>query len=162
MRVAVSSTGKEMDSAVDQRFGRAEYLLIVDTESEDIVQVIDNQAAKNVAHGAGISAATLIAQAGAQAVLTGYMGPKAVAVCEKAGIIIFNGAAGTVREAVHRFINTPRAQQGAARPANQRESAAAQTQRQRHGTGQRHGWGTPPGAMRQPGKKPTGQMRRQW
>lgn len=141
MRVAVSSTGKEMDSVVDQRFGRAEYLLIVDTESEGIVQVIDNQAAKGVDHGAGISVATLIAQAGAQAVLTGYMGPKAAAVCEKAGIIIVNGAVGTVSEAVHRFINTPYAKEGAARLANQRESAAAQPSGRSMGQGRGMGGG---------------------
>ena len=32
MKVAVSSTGKELESAVDQRFGRADYLVIVDTD----------------------------------------------------------------------------------------------------------------------------------
>lgn len=126
MKVAVSATGKELDAAVDQRFGRAQYLLIVDTESGGVVQVIDNQGAKGVEHGAGISTATLIAQAGAQAILTGYVGPKAAAVCEKAGIIMVNGASGTVREAVGRFINTHVAAEGAARPETQREPAAAQ------------------------------------
>ena len=138
MRVAVSATGKELDCTVDQRFGRAEYLLIVDTESNAIVQVIDNQGAKDAQHGAGINTASLIAQAGAQAILTGYVGPKAAAVCEKAGIVMVNGAAGTVAEAVHHFVNTDAAGKDAARPVNRPDSAAAQTGR---GMGQGRGLG---------------------
>lgn len=138
MKVAVSAMGKELDSAVDPRFGRAQYLLIVDAESGAIVQVIDNQAAKDVAHGAGINTASLIAQAGAQAVLTGYVGPKAAAVCEKAGIVMVNGAAGTVAEAVQRFVNTDAAGKDAARPECLPDSAAAQTG---SGMGQGRGMG---------------------
>ncbi|MCK9294134.1 MAG: NifB/NifX family molybdenum-iron cluster-binding protein [Desulfobulbaceae bacterium] len=138
MKVAVSATGRELDSTVDQRFGRAQYLLIVDTESGAIVQVIDNQEAKDVAHGAGINTASLIAQAGAQAILTGYVGPKAAAVCEKAGITMVNGAAGTVREAVHHFVNQGMAGKDAARPECLPDSAAAQTGR---GMGQGGGMG---------------------
>ncbi|MBU4261089.1 MAG: dinitrogenase iron-molybdenum cofactor biosynthesis protein [Proteobacteria bacterium] len=138
MRVAVSATGKELDCTVDQRFGRAEYLLIVDTESNAIVQVIDNQGAKDAQHGAGINTASLIAQAGAQAILTGYVGPKAAAVCEKAGIVMVNGAAGTVAEAVHHFVNTDAAGKDAARLESPPSSAPAQTGR---GMGQGGGMG---------------------
>ena len=127
MKVAVSSTGKELESAVDQRFGRADYLVIVDTETNAIVQVIDNLAAKEAAHGAGINAAAEIARAGAQAILTGYVGPKAAAVCEKAGIMMVNGAEGTVRATVQRFIDTHAAQAaGAVSPASRVGAAASQ------------------------------------
>lgn len=104
MKIAVSATGKDMDSIVDQRFGRAEYLLIVETDSNSLVEVIDNQAAKAAEHGAGIGAASRIAQSGAKAILTGHVGPKAAAVCEKAGIAMVNSATGTVREAVNAYI----------------------------------------------------------
>ncbi len=104
MKVAVSSKGKDLNSAVDPRFGRANYLVIVDTASFAVVEVIDNSQTAGLAYGAGISAAGRIAEAGAQAIITGLVGPKAEAVCEKAGIFMSNGASGTVGEAVSTFI----------------------------------------------------------
>jgi len=104
MKIAVSATGPERTSQVDPRFGRAPYLLIVETDNDELVQVIDNRAAAEVAQGAGINAASRIAEAGAQVILTGMVGPKAAAVCEQAGIRMHNGASGTVAEAVQRFI----------------------------------------------------------
>ncbi|MEW6594030.1 MAG: NifB/NifX family molybdenum-iron cluster-binding protein [Thermodesulfobacteriota bacterium] len=104
MKIAVSSTGKELSSQVDPRFGRAAYLLIIDSDSGAITEVIDNSAAGAMAQGAGISAASRIAEAGAKAILTGVVGPKAAVVCEKAGIAMINEASGTVAEAVNKFI----------------------------------------------------------
>lgn len=104
MKIAISATGKDLSSAVDPRFGRAAYLLIVDPDTKAIVEAIDNQAAGEAAQGAGIKAAGIIADAGAEAVLTGIVGPKAAAVCEKAGIDILNGIEGTVAEAIEQFL----------------------------------------------------------
>ena len=103
MKIAISATGKDLSSTVDPRFGRAAYLLIVDPDTKTIVEAIDNQAAGEAAQGAGIKAAGLIADAGAAAVLTGVVGPKAAAVCEKAGIAMLNNITGTVAEAIDQF-----------------------------------------------------------
>ncbi len=106
MKIAVSSTGKETDSKVDPRFGRADYLVIVETASGAVVQVIDNLDARNAAQGAGINAASRIAEAGAQAILTGRVGPKAADVCKKAGIEMVSDVSGTVDDAVQQYIKT--------------------------------------------------------
>lgn len=103
MKVAVSATGPGLDSSVDPRFGRANYFVIVESETGEIAGVIDNRSAQDAAHGAGINAATLVAESGANVVLTGQVGPKAYAVLEAAGIRIVSGAAGTVKEAVQKF-----------------------------------------------------------
>lgn len=103
MKIAISATGKDLSSTVDPRFGRAAYLLIVDPDTKTIIEAIDNQAAGEAAQGAGIKAAGLIADAGAGAVLTGVVGPKAAAVCEKAGIAMLNNITGTVAEAIDQF-----------------------------------------------------------
>ncbi len=103
MKIAISATGKELSSTVDPRFGRAAYLLIIDPDTKTIIKAIDNQAAGEAAQGAGIKAAGLIADAGAKAVLTGVVGPKAAAVCEKAGIAMLNNITGTVAEAIDQF-----------------------------------------------------------
>jgi len=76
MKIAISSTGTTMESNVDPRFGRASYFVIVDPENSQIVDVIDNRASQEAAHGAGINAATMVAQSGAEVILTGRVGPK--------------------------------------------------------------------------------------
>ena len=103
MKIAISATGKDLDSAIDPRFGRAGYFIIVDTESGDIVNVIDNLAAQNAAQGAGINAATLVAGSGAQIVLTGQIGPKAFEVLQASGIKMISNVSGTVGEAVEQY-----------------------------------------------------------
>lgn len=103
MRIAISATGQGMDSNLDPRFGRADYLLIIETDTMEVVQVIDNRASQNAAHGAGINAASMVVDAGAQAVLTGQVGPKAFAVLDAAGVKVISDMSGTVRDAVERF-----------------------------------------------------------
>lgn len=103
MKIAISARGQGLDAQVDPRFGRAEYFLIIDTDSGKVLKVIDNMASQDAAHGAGINAATVVAEAGVNAVLTGHVGPKAFAVLNAAGIKIVTDVSGTVREAVERF-----------------------------------------------------------
>jgi predicted Fe-Mo cluster-binding NifX family protein len=103
MKIAISATGKDLDSAIDPRFGRAGYFIIVDAESGNVVNVIDNLAAQDAAQGAGINAATLIAGSGAQAVLTGQVGPKAFEVLQASGIRIISNVSGKVGEAIEQY-----------------------------------------------------------
>ena len=138
MKIAVSSTGKEIDSKVDPRFGRADYLVIVETASGAIVQVIDNLEARNAAQGAGINAASRIAEAGAQAILTGRVGPKAADVCKKAGIEMVNDVSGTVDDAVQQYIKIHQTKESpVAKPAG--SQAPAQNVNQGGGRGQGQG-----------------------
>jgi len=103
MKLAISATGKDLTASVDPRFGRASYFVIVDSESGDIVDVIDNLAAQDAAQGAGINAATLVANSGAKAVLTGQVGPKAFEVLRASGISIISNMKGKVGEAVEQY-----------------------------------------------------------
>ncbi len=52
MKIAFTSTGTTWDSMIDPRFGRTEYIVIYDEESQEL-SVVDNSAVKNEAHGAG-------------------------------------------------------------------------------------------------------------
>ena len=102
MKIAVSSRGKELDSEVDQRFGRAAYFVVVDSETFDFV-VVDNQAAAQAMQGAGIQAAKAVANKGAEVLLTGNCGPKAFTTLNTAGIDVVLNVGGTVRSAVEGF-----------------------------------------------------------
>ena len=99
MKIAVSSTGTDLDSPIDPRFGRAPYLVVVDPQTLDF-EVVDNAANMNAAKGAGIQAAASVSQKGANALLTGHCGPKAFQALTAAGIKVANDVSGTVRDAV--------------------------------------------------------------
>jgi predicted Fe-Mo cluster-binding NifX family protein len=101
MKVAVTSTGKSLDSTVDPRFGRSAYFLIVDMDSLEF-EVVDNSDNMNAFKGAGIQAAATISSKGAEVLLTGFCGPNAFKALKTAGIRVAN-VDGTVREVVQAF-----------------------------------------------------------
>ena len=101
MKIAVSSSGKNLDSQIDPRFGRCAYFLIVDTDDMNF-EAFDNESIA-LGGGAGIQAAQFVASKGAKAILTGNVGPNAYRALEAAGIQIYLGAGGTVRGAVEDF-----------------------------------------------------------
>jgi predicted Fe-Mo cluster-binding NifX family protein len=102
MKIAVTSQGTQLDSQVDPRFGRAPYILIVDTNTFDF-EVLDNKENANAFKGAGIQAAAMVNDKGASVLLTGYCGPKAFQVLNAAKINVADNVEGTVRDAVISF-----------------------------------------------------------
>ena len=103
MKIAVSSTGSNLDAQVDPRFGRCMTFMIVDTETMN-AQPVTNSSVSS-AHGAGIGAAQNVASLGVKAVITGHVGPNAHMALSGAGVEIYTVPQGTVREAVERFKN---------------------------------------------------------
>ncbi len=102
-RIAVSSEGRDLDSRVDPRFGRAAGFLLIDPETLSFEHV-DNSGAQAMGQGAGIQAAELLARHGVKVVLTGYVGPKAYQALTAAGIRIGQDLEDcTVREAIQRY-----------------------------------------------------------
>jgi predicted Fe-Mo cluster-binding NifX family protein len=110
MKIVVSASGPELDAGVDARFGRAPYFLLVRPETLEF-EVVTNQASLEAAHGAGIQAAALVAKCGPAALITGNCGPKAYQTLQAAGIPVFLGVSGSVRDAVQQY------QQGKLAPA---------------------------------------------
>lgn len=104
MKIAVTSKGRDLDSQVDPRFGRAAYILVIDTDTFEY-EVIDNSENANAFKGAGIQAAAGISDKKAQVLLTGFCGPNAFKTLKAAGIRIADNAAGTVKEAVQGFLD---------------------------------------------------------
>lgn len=102
MKVAVSAHGPTLDDKVDERFGRAAYLLVVDDETH-VLDAIDNVANRNAMEGAGLGAAEVVSEHGATAVITGHLGPKAFRALGLVGIDGYNGTGLTVREAIEKF-----------------------------------------------------------
>jgi len=104
MKVAVTSTGADLDSQVDPRFGRAPYILIVDSETFEF-EALDNKENVNALKGAGIQTASMVSRKGAEVLLTGFCGPNAFKALKAANIGVANDAAGSVRDAVKAYID---------------------------------------------------------
>lgn len=104
MKVAVSARGQELESLVDQRFGRCGWFVVVDTVTGEH-RAVNNGQNLNAAQGAGIQAANNVSRQGVEAVITGHCGPKAFRTLSAAGIKVFSGAEGTVAETLEKFKN---------------------------------------------------------
>lgn len=90
LHLAITSTGADLSSPMDERFGRARYILIIDPET-DAIQVIDNNDNLNAAQGAGIQTAQIVADHHVDWVITGHVGPKAYQALSRAKIKIGSG-----------------------------------------------------------------------
>lgn len=101
MKIAITSTGKDLDAQIDPRFGRCQYFIIVDTDTMEY-EALENEQAE-ARGGAGIQAGQFMAERGVKAVLTGNCGPNAFQALSAAGIEIFTGVSGTAREVIERF-----------------------------------------------------------
>lgn len=102
MRIAISSTGKKLNSNLDPRFGRAAYFIILDAETMAF-EAVENKQNLNLAQGAGIQAGKAIADHHVDALITGHCGPKAFRVLQNAGVKIMTGADGKVRDVIDQF-----------------------------------------------------------
>ena len=97
-RICITSRGKDLESEVDPRFGRAQYFLLIDPETRDL-EVIENPNIE-AAHGAGIQSAQLITDKKVKTVLTGNCGPNAERVLQAAGIEVITGVSGNIKTAL--------------------------------------------------------------
>jgi predicted Fe-Mo cluster-binding NifX family protein len=98
MKVVVSAVQEGLDAEVSPVFGRCPVYVFVDSDTMEF-EAVPNPA-MSAAGGAGIQAAQFAVSKGAQAVLTGNVGPNAFNVLQQAGVTIYPVSAGTVRQAV--------------------------------------------------------------
>jgi predicted Fe-Mo cluster-binding NifX family protein len=101
MRIVVTSTGSGLDAPTSPVFGRCPTYIFVDTETMQF-EAVENPALTS-GGGAGVQAAQFVVERGAQAVVTGNVGPNAFAVLQSAGVPAYLFEGGTVREAVEAY-----------------------------------------------------------
>ncbi len=104
MKIAISSQGQDMNSGLDPRFGRTSGFIIYDTDSQEWSYLANTQNMQAM-QGAGIQTAQNVVQAGAEAVITGHVGPKAFSALQAGGIGIYLCQEPTVQEAVKAFMD---------------------------------------------------------
>jgi len=101
MKIAISSSGKDLDSQIDPRFGRCQYFIFVDPETMEF-EVSENEGLMAMG-GAGVQAAQLIAQKGATALITGNLGPNAASALSASGIRVYLVPGGTIKDVIEGY-----------------------------------------------------------
>ena len=102
MKVAVASSGDSLDAPVDARLGRCANVITVETETMEF-EVRSNPGAL-AGTGAGVAAAQVVADSGAEAVIAGNFGPNSLSAFAAGGIKAYIGS-GMVREAVEALVD---------------------------------------------------------
>jgi len=100
MKIAISSSGDNLQSGVDPRFGRCKNFIIIEISYMSLT--VHQNSAQFVGHGAGTKAAQDLLQFGVSAVISGNMGPNAFQVLSAANIKMYTGS-GTIENVVEAF-----------------------------------------------------------
>ena len=101
MKICVTSQGDNLEAGVDPRFGRCQYFIMVDSDSLEF-EAVKNPNIDSMG-GAGIQSGQFMVNKDVKVVLTGNVGPNAFQTLKAAGIKVFTGASGTVKEAVDKY-----------------------------------------------------------
>lgn len=104
MKIAFTSSGEGWDARIDPRFGRTDFILIYDEETEELT-CTDNRDIQQVEHGAGPKTAQLIYELRPGILITGNgPGGNAAGILNKMNIKIYVGAGGmSIREAYQAY-----------------------------------------------------------
>ncbi|HOB29507.1 MAG: NifB/NifX family molybdenum-iron cluster-binding protein [Dethiobacteria bacterium] len=102
MKLAICAQGEGLEAPADQRFGRCPYFVIVEAETGELLKSISNSAMAATG-GAGPQSARQLSQEGIEAVVVGHVGPNAAAALKAAGITVYGGVTGTVKQTWQQF-----------------------------------------------------------
>jgi len=101
MKIAISSSGGNLDEQVDPGFGCCRCFIVIDPATEAF-DVLENKAPAS-SSGAGIHAAQMVVAAGVDGVITGKLKASVTNTLEAAGLNVYLGAAGTVRDVLKQY-----------------------------------------------------------
>jgi predicted Fe-Mo cluster-binding NifX family protein len=102
MKIAATANEPSLDAPLDPRFGRCRYFLFADSDNEGSFEAVENPNAA-FSGGAGIQSAQIIAEKGAETLLTGNCGPNAFRTLTAAGVQVIVGCSGTVRKVLEKY-----------------------------------------------------------
>jgi predicted Fe-Mo cluster-binding NifX family protein len=102
MKIAISACGDNLGAHAHGLFGRCDFFIIVDTDTDETTP-IKNDSAQS-ATGAGTACAQALFNHAVEAVVSGKVGPNAYEVLKAAGVAIHLAPPGiTVQEALEKF-----------------------------------------------------------
>ncbi|WP_320175926.1 NifB/NifX family molybdenum-iron cluster-binding protein [Maridesulfovibrio sp.] len=103
MLIAVSANNSNLDGPFEPRFGRAAGFVIFNSETGES-RFVDNSSNVQVAGGAGIQTAQLLADQSVNVVISGTFGPKAEQALQAGRIGMVTAQSGSVRELFENYV----------------------------------------------------------
>ncbi|MDF7824424.1 NifB/NifX family molybdenum-iron cluster-binding protein [Pontiellaceae bacterium B12227] len=103
MRIALTTTGNDLDAPLADRFGRASGFLVYDTDVGTFV-VKGNDRNPHTSKGAGIQVALKLLAENVDMVICSHIGSIAYETLDAANIAVYECNGATVREAIHQLI----------------------------------------------------------
>jgi len=103
MKMCITAAGESLESAVDPRFGRCQYFIIVDSDTMEF-EAIENPSI-SATGGAGIQSAQSIANKDIEVLITGSVGPNAFPILDASGIKVVSVTGGSVADAIEQYKN---------------------------------------------------------
>jgi predicted Fe-Mo cluster-binding NifX family protein len=105
MKVAITSTGNDLESTLDQRFGRCAFFVIYDTETKGM-EFLPNPN-KEAQEGAGPAAVQLVAGREAKKIISGEFGIKIKSLLDslKIQMIVLKQPEKSIREIINMLEN---------------------------------------------------------
>lgn len=95
MKILFPSMGEAIDSSMDNRFARADWFVIVDTESNNTYALRNSH--KKGGHGVGQLVAQVVVDENVDMVVAPQVGPKAMSALKSAGVKVITGKSGNIR-----------------------------------------------------------------
>jgi predicted Fe-Mo cluster-binding NifX family protein len=105
MKILFTAHGTDWNAQMDERLGRAEYLVVYDEENDKLEAFANDTS--SMEHGAGLQTAQKIAELGANVIITGNgAGGKVADLIKKTNIKTYIGAKNmTLKEAYEKYKN---------------------------------------------------------
>ena len=101
MKIVITSSDTDLDAPTSPVFARCPVYVLVDTETMRF-EALENPEISAL-RGAGFHTPEFIVERGAQAVVTGNVGPNAFGVLQDLGVPVYLFGGGTVREAIEAY-----------------------------------------------------------
>jgi predicted Fe-Mo cluster-binding NifX family protein len=100
MKVAITSKGNNLESKIDERFGRCSYFVIYDTETKGI-EFLPNPN-KEVQEGAGPASVEIVASRNVKKIISGEFGIKIKSILDRLQIqmIVLKEPEKSIREII--------------------------------------------------------------
>ncbi len=102
MKIAITSSGRDLQGDIDSRFGRCPNFIIYDTDNGQF-EAVENSNIGGMG-GVGVQSAQLMINKGVKVLITGSCGPNAFSTLSAAGIKIVTGASGKVEVAIEEYL----------------------------------------------------------
>jgi predicted Fe-Mo cluster-binding NifX family protein len=105
MKIALATDNDMgLEAVLSQHFGRCPYYVVVDVDDKEIREVKALQSPFYGSHGEPGEVPAFIKSLGAQVIISGGMGPKAIGFFEQFGIQAVTGVSGIVREVINEYM----------------------------------------------------------